>query len=487
LEYTFKHALTNEVAYGTLLHARRTSLHALIVDAIETLDAGNLQEKIEQLAHHALHGELWDKAVLYSRETGAKSMSRSAFPQAVSWYEQAFQALKQLPPSREKLEQEIDLHLDSRNALFLLGDSSRVAEHLHAAEALAETLGDRHRMARVLNFLNSYYGLAGDAERAIEFGHRALALISGSEEPALNAVTHYYLGAAYNKLGQYSEAIKVLKHGMQSVEGTLKHERFGTALVLSVICRSHLVQCLAATGCFDKGVSYGEDGIRIAEEVGHSASLIHVNCSLGVLFLLKGDLDKAIFYLERALAVCHSANVLVYLPFVASRLGSAYANSGRIAEALPYLEQGVDNSVSAGRLAFLSLSTAWLSEGYLLSGRLKEAGTLAERARKIASEHKELAHEAWALKLLGDVALHQGAPETERAEANYRRAFTVSHDLEMRPLQAHCRVGLGNVSIARGAAEQARADLSAALELYRSMDMTFWVPSVEATLQSISR
>ena len=483
LEYSFKHALTNEVAYGALLHERRTFLHGRIVKALEEMTENTSHDHLEKLAHHAFCGELWDKAVTYARETGAKAMSHSAFTQAMSWYEQAFQALKHLPKSHETVAQEIDLHLDLRNALFLLGDSSRVAEHLHAAEALAETLGDRFRMARVLNFLNSYYGLAGDAERAVQFGRRALALISVSEEPALNVVTHYYLGAAYNKLGQYSHAIEVLKHGMQSVEGNLRHERFGTALVLSVICRSHLVQCLAATGRFGEGVPYGEEGICIAEEVGHSASLIHVNCSLGILFLLKGDLDKAILYLERALNICHSANVPVYVPFVASRLGSAYAHSGRMGEAIPYLEQGVDNSVSAGRLAFLSLSTAWLSEGYLLSGRLEEAGALGERALKIAKEHKERAHEGWALKLLGDIALNRNA---EQAEAYYRQAFAVSHELGMQPLRAHCHVGLGRTYAAREAMEQARAELSAAVELYRSMEMTFWLSSAEAVLKEIA-
>ena len=122
--------------------------------------------------------------------------------------------LEHLPESREKLEHEIDLHLDSRNALFLLGDLPRIAEHLHAAESLVETLGDRIRMVRVFNFLNSYYGLTGDPELAIRFGQRASALISESDGPVLSVMTDYYLGAAYNKLGQYSQAINVLKRAI---------------------------------------------------------------------------------------------------------------------------------------------------------------------------------------------------------------------------------------------------------------------------------
>src|SRR4030095_14725393 len=140
---------------------------------LEAMTQNLPHDHLEKLAHHAFQGELWDKAVTYSRNAGAKAMSNSAFLAALSSYERAFQALKHLPVSRQKLEQQIDLHLDSRNLLFLLGDSSGLAQHLHDAEPLAVKLGDRQRMVRVLDFLNSYYGLAGEPERAIEFGRRA--------------------------------------------------------------------------------------------------------------------------------------------------------------------------------------------------------------------------------------------------------------------------------------------------------------------------
>ena len=134
------------------------------------------------------------------------------------------------PDSSDKLAEEIDLHLDARNVLFLLGDSKAVAEHLQAAEPLAERLGDEQRLARVLNFLNSYYGLAGDPERAIEIGKRALKLGVIQADPASSIVTYYYLGAAYNKTGQYDLAIEVLtarrqEYRRRSTPRTLRHRR----------------------------------------------------------------------------------------------------------------------------------------------------------------------------------------------------------------------------------------------------------------------
>src|SRR5438132_10535717 len=206
-------------------------------------------------------------------------------------------------------------------------------------------------------------------------------------------MTDYYLGAAYNKLGQYSQAINVLKRAIGRLVGDLRHGQIGTAGYPAVTCRGHLVQCLAAMGQFREGISYAEEGIQIAEEVGDASVLVYVNCSLAFLYLLKGDLDKAIPILERALTTCRLSNILVYIPFVSSRLGCAYANAGRVVEGLPFLEQGVEDSASAGRLAFLSLSTAWLSEGHLLwviwkklnvslNGRLKSPKSIRNKRTK---------------------------------------------------------------------------------------------------------
>jgi class 3 adenylate cyclase/tetratricopeptide (TPR) repeat protein len=486
LEYSFKHALINEVAYGALLRERRTQLHARIVSALEEVAGDNLYDHVEALAHHAFRGELWDKAVAYLRQAGAKAMSHSALVEALASYGQALEAVEYVRDSQEKLKMQIDLHLDSRNVLFLMGDSPRVAQHLHQAESLAETLGDQQRLARVLNFLNSYYGLAGDPERAIQIGQRTLALAGIREDRALNVVTHYYLGAAYNKTGQYNEAIEVLQHGMRSIGGELRYERFGTTVVLSVICRSHLVQCLAATGRFSEGLRIGEEGVRIGEEVNHAASLVHMSCSLGVLFLFRGEFEKAIAILEGSLRISHSANVPVYVPYAASRLGAAYAHSGRVSEAMRYLEDGVENLAAAGRVAFLSLSTVWLSEGYLLCGRLDKASEVAHRALDLSRKHKERGHEAWALKMLGDIALHSKPPQAEQAEVYYRQALALSDALGMQPLRAHCKLGLGNVHASRGIWERAGAELAAAAELYRSMEMNFWLSRGEAALRDMA-
>ena len=117
LEYTFKHALTHEVAYGSLLHERQRALHARIVEAIEALYPDRLIEQVERLAHHAARGEVWGKALTYLRQAGTKADARSAIREAASYFEQALTALGHLPESRETQEQAIDLHFSLRVSL----------------------------------------------------------------------------------------------------------------------------------------------------------------------------------------------------------------------------------------------------------------------------------------------------------------------------------------------------------------------------------
>ena len=148
-EYTFKHALTQQVAYETLLQERRRALHARIVEALEALAGERVAEQVERLAHHALRGEVWDKALAYCRQAGEKAMARSAHREAVGSFEQALSALPHLPETRDTREQAIDLRLALRTALLPSGDSGRILAYLREAEALAEALDDPRRLGQV--------------------------------------------------------------------------------------------------------------------------------------------------------------------------------------------------------------------------------------------------------------------------------------------------------------------------------------------------
>jgi tetratricopeptide (TPR) repeat protein len=168
-------------------------------------------------------------------------------------------------------------------------------------------------------------------------------------------------------------------------------------------------------------------------------------------------------------------------------LGYASALQGRLAEGRALLEEGIREGIRTDALQNHSLRVAWLSEVCRLAGRGEEAGQHARRALDLARQQKERGNEALALHQLGVVHAHADPPDVAQAEAHYQQALALAEALGMRPLVAHCHLGLGTLYIRLGQRQQARIFLSAAIDLYRAMDMTFWLPQVEAALVQVSR
>ena len=476
LEYTFKHALTHEVAYGSLLQERRRALHARIVEASERLYADRLPEQAERLAQHAFRGEVWDKAVAYCRQAGTKALARSALREAVACFEQALAALRHLPESRATQEQAIDLRFDLRPALRALGEFRQMLDYLREAETLAEALDDQPRLGRVSAYMCLYFREMGDYDGAVASGQHALAVAETLGDFALQVMAEHYLGTAYHVLGDHHRAIELLRSNVESLAGDLIRERFGLIGLPSVLSRAWLGRCLAELGAFPEGIAYEAEAVRIAEAVAHSLTLIYAYLGVGWLSLRKGDFSRAIPVLERCLDLSRVYNNLFWFSETASALGCAYALSGRVAEALPLLEQAEQRAAAMGTMGGHSLRVGYVSEAYLRAGRMQEAVQRAGRALDLARAHKERGHEAWALRLLGEIAAHQDPPEIEPAEHHYRQALALAEELGMRPLVAHCHRGLGTLYAKTGQWEQARAELSTAIELYRAMEMTFWLP-----------
>jgi tetratricopeptide (TPR) repeat protein len=193
---------------------------------------------------------------------------------------------------------------------------------------------------------------------------------------------------------------------------------------------------------------------------------------VGCLHVCQGTLHQAIPVLERAVALSQDADIPdLGLP-TAPHLALAYALAGRATDALPLLGQIEGNPVIRG-------------EGYLLAGDVEEADRLAQQALANSRHRKMRGNEAQALWLLGEIAMRRDPPDVASAEAHYQQALTLAEELGMRPLQAHCHHGLGTLCVATGQREQARTALSTAIEMYQSMDMTFWLPQTEAALAQV--
>jgi tetratricopeptide (TPR) repeat protein len=484
-EYTCKHALTHEVAYGSLLLERRRVLHAQIVEALEALARDRVVEQVERLAHHAWRGEVWGKALAYCRQAGEKATARSAYREAVGYFEQALSVLPHLPEQRAMREQDIDLRLALSIALRPLGDFGRILAALHEAETLAEALDDPRRLGRVSSLLSNHFRSMGEHDQAIATAQRALALATVGGEVALHALANQVLGYAYHAQGDYRRAIDYFGQTVASLEGARRRERFGLVFLPAVQSRAWLAACQAELGTFAEGGALGDEGLRIAEAVAHPASLMFASWGIGLLCLRQGDLPRALPLLERAVNICQDVDLPVYFPKMATASGAAYTLAGRIVDAVSLLTQAMEQSAAMERVDDAALCSLSLGEAHLLAGRLEEAHALAERGLALARGHQERGHQAYALRLLGEIAAHCEPPENEQAESYYQQALALADSLGMRPLVAHCHLGLGMLSRKIGRGEQTRAELSAAIALYHAMHMTFWLPQAEAALAQV--
>jgi predicted ATPase/class 3 adenylate cyclase len=484
-EYTFKHALTHEVAYNSLLLERRRVLHARIVEALERFAPDRLAEQVERLAHHALRGEVWGKALAYCRQAGEKTMAQSAYREAVGYFEQALGALPHLPEQRDIREQAIDLRLALRSALHPSGDLERMLALLREAEALATAFDDPRRLGRILHFLARHFYDRGAHDQAIAACERALTLATAGGDAVLSALANQRLGQAYQAQGNYRRAINCLGQTMVSLEGARRHERFGQVILPAVNSRSQLAMCHAELGTFAEGRASGDEGLRIAEAVAHPGSLMSASWGVGLLALRQGALPRALTLLERAVGLCQDTDPLFVFPPIAASLGAAYTLAGRVADAMPLLTQAMAQNIAMRIIGEQARCSLPLGEAHLLAGRLEEAQTLAERAMSLTRAHQERGHQAYALRLLGDIVVLRDPPDVEQSEAHYRQALALTDELGMRPLQAHCHLGLGTLYLKTGRPEQARTELSAAIDLYRAMDMTFWLPQAKAALAQV--
>jgi tetratricopeptide (TPR) repeat protein len=483
--YTFKHALVQEAAYESVLRSMRRQTHQHIVEVLEAQFPETLATTPAVLAYHALRGEQWEKAVAYFRQAGEQALARSAYREAGAAFEQALGAVQHLPDHHALLAQTIDLRLALRNALWPLGELERNFVSLQDAHICAELLGDQHRLGRVAAYLLAHFVQVCDSDRALTSGQRALAIAADLGDMGLTVTVQGYVGMAYRSVGDYPHAVEYFRKNVVELQGASHQERFGLHTPPAVLARSFLVLSLAECGAFAEGRGPAEEGMRMAEAADHPFSRVLASWAMGFRALRQGNLPQAHPVLEHGLVLVQKEHIRLAAPWIAATLGAAYMLAGRTAEALPLLEQAIAQAIAMRYMVDYALRVVWLGEAYLLAGRVDEAGTRAQRALEFSRAHQERGHEAYALQLLGEIAAQRTPPEPAQAIAYYRQALALAKELGMRPLQAHCHRGLGTLYTVQGQPEEARAALSTAIRMYRTMEMIFWLPQAEATLAEL--
>jgi tetratricopeptide (TPR) repeat protein len=287
------------------------------------------------------------------------------------------------------------------------------------------------------------------------------------------------LGQAYAAIGDFGRTVELLRWNVE----VAARESGTPSADVRMQSQAWLALTLSTLGAFTEGRRHGEEARRLATLEGRGVTPIIAHGCLGFVYLMQGDLEPAIRVLEQSLALGRASGNRDWGRGIMEVLGYAYALQGRLAEGRALLEEGIREDIRTG--AQHASRVVWLSEVCRLAGRGAEAWQHARQALARAQQQQERGDEALALHQLGAVHAHTDPPDAAQAAAHYQQALTLAEELGMRPLQAHCHRGLGTLYARIGQREQARAELATAIELYRAMEMTFWLPQAEAALAQV--
>jgi class 3 adenylate cyclase/tetratricopeptide (TPR) repeat protein len=477
LEYTFKHALTHEVAYAGVLHERRRALHLRIVAAIEALHGDRLTEHIERLAHHAFHGEDWKKAVGFLREAGAKALARSANREAAASFRRAADALTRLPRDRETTELAIDVRLDLYQALVPIDELRSLLDDLRAAAMLAEELGDRRRLGLARLHTSHVLILIDDTRASVRLAQEVVAIAEALGDETMASRARLWVGCGFYALGRHRSAVEFVRKSNMPEPGDAR--RF-------IRQSGYLSMFLAELGEFGEAERAAD--VTIASPLTSPErpwNFSNACWQIGWFWCLKGDFGRALPLAERAVAIHRQWSFRRSFSGSAALLGHLYALGGRVSEGVDLLEEAVREGDTFEAMWLRCPRLTFLGEAYLLAGRVEQAKETIDFVLSLARDRGERGFEAWTVRLEGEAA--KASARYDDAYALYQAALALATELEMRPLVAHCHVGLANVLQRLEEGPEGQNHFAIATAMYREMGMTYWLEKAETETTQLRR
>src|SRR5262249_39120306 len=405
-------------------------------------------------------------------QAGGKATARAALSDARAWFEEALRVVAALPESQAAVEQAFEIRLELRPVLRQLGEVRQMLEHLREAEILAERLKDDLRRGQVCAFMTTVQSTLNELDEALVTGTRALEIARRLGDLRLRILSTTYLEQAYYYRGEYEHAVEFGIDNLTTLPADWVHEYFGMAVPASIFGRAWLIMSLAELGSFAEAAKSEAEAIRLAEPTQHAHTIGWAHLAASMLHLFKGDWAKAHLLIEHWKSMPRILDVAVLLPWAFASSAWALAEIGEAGEALSRVREGeqlLERQAAMGIVGHRGWAYHAAGRACLALGQLDEARRLAQRS--VESSRRQPGFAAHARLLLGDIALHPEQLDAQSAAAHYREALALADLHGMRPLVAHCHVGLAKLYRRSGEAEHARKNLSTATAMYREMDM----------------
>jgi DNA-binding SARP family transcriptional activator len=478
----FTHDRVREVAYGLILPSRRAVLHRRAAEALAALHARDLQPHHLAIGLHYSEAQMWELAAAHLRQAGALALRRYAMRDAIACFERALAANGRLPRDRAALEQAFDLWLETRPPFNQLGENREVLRVLSEARAIADRLGDERRHARVSAFMTVAHVNLGQLDEAVASGTHARETALRLGDLDLRIVGTDILLQALVHRGEHESVIDLAIDNLAALPAERVNDLFGRFAPPSIYDRLSLARSLSEVGRFDEAARYMDEAIALADPTHHAYSIGMAHYTAGMLDLARGDWTRARGRLEHGIAALRTAGASLSVPWAVALVAWALAQLGHPEEARACVvesEQLTEKLAARGAPGGAAGTRLHaLGRACLALGWLDEARSFGERALE-ASQHQP-AYAAHAWHLLGDVATHAERFDPERGLLCYREAFERAEPRNMRPLIAHCHLGLARVHGRDGTRDRADEHLASAARMYGEMGLAYWLGHAEA-------
>lgn len=444
-EYSFKHELTREVAYGTMLLGLRRSLHAKAVEVIESRFSDRIDEHIDRLADHAFLAELWEKAVPYQLRSCRRAVRRGANQIAVGIFERGLETLSHWPASAARTKAEIDFRLTVIIALEPLGKHRMIAQVLREARNLADASNDPWRTCAVNCQLAVALWRLGEHDGAMAAAEAASRIAHQIADPSLIFASLHNVGIVLHETGAFKESIEILEKCFAFETPELDNKRPGWAAYPSVVLRTFLADCLIELGDTDRAELLAVEAHRRAQLGDHFYSRANIAHVLARLRTTQGRHTEALSLLRECWQTCLDLEIVQMYPIFAARMGEAYVAAGDIKAAIEILSVPERLDVPLAEHAF-GWRYLFLAQGraFLAAGRHAEAEAAGKRALILAEERGEPPQQAYALKLLGDIERVTNKVDGAEAEMYFQRSLKLAEKCGMRPLMESCNSALAS-------------------------------------------
>jgi class 3 adenylate cyclase/tetratricopeptide (TPR) repeat protein len=487
LEYIFKHALTQEVAYNSLLLKRRKEIHERVGKAIEELFPHRLEEFYETLAYHYSRSDYLEKAFQYLRLSASKATRNNSLWEALRFYKDSLSILKQMPGTNLNKTERIGVIISMMPIVRNLGFPEDPTEILQDAERLCEEFQDKRSMALIYSYTGMYYSFKGNLTLGRSYLEQSLSEAEKVSDLNILGPLAYGLFANYIIEGNYIRVVDIAPRIIRLLEEQHRElEDFGTPANLYATLHTQYGLSLAALGDLERWENFCKRGVSLARQVGHLFSIGLAEMFYGISAAWRGREEKAIEHLQRSIENFEKSQGTLFLPNTWSHLGLAYYFIGNTSKALECMDKALKMQVASGLPFMMSLHHISLSIVHLELNDLEEALFHAEEAVKIAKQNKERHWEAVSLWQLGMVGWMSKKIKIDEAEQNIRQGITILNELEMKAFEMMGYLYLGELFTHANEYEKALGILKTAEKAFQEMKMDYWLSRTQKVLASIN-